>query len=288
MDDIDLTNNDRFYLIKIGDLDGSTAHGPYSEETAIANQGKDERVISQTRLERMREPQPLSKPVKQPLDPGLIHEKMIADTRQWGRALLFLGVIHMIASGFLNSTWGIILVLVGLLSFLFQTSSMFVIYGIVLAWAAINNGLSGEIGWILFAIFQMFLAVQVFRTFSRYRRAEAQVNELVDDTIQTHGKKRLTAAFIFPWSGCIIGLLSLVVLVGSIAAIFVMEAAGTRSISVSTLDLTLGLSMELGVFAFALGLASLLSRYRYKLASIGGIVVGILTILILVGLLLLG
>jgi hypothetical protein len=282
MDDTPLTDNINFYLVKIGDIDGSSAHGPYSEDAAIEKRGKDEQVISKTRLERLKNPQPAVKTKKQPLEPGVIHAKMVSDIRQWGRALLFLGVIHLIASGLLNSSWGVILVVVGLLSFLFQTSSMYVIYGIVLGWAAVTNALSGETVWILLALFQLYLTVQIFRSFFRYRKAEAQVAEMADEIVQSGTKNRLTAAFLFTWSGCIVGMLSLVILVGSFASVVVLGALRKSNIDDSTFEFLLSLSLELGVFAFALGLASLLSRYRYKLASIGGIIVGVLTIVIMV------
>jgi hypothetical protein len=281
MDDTIQTNDDNFFLVKIGDFEGITAHGPYSEETAIEKRGKDEQIISRTRLERMLNPEDVVEPVSKipPVEPGAIHAKMVADIRQWGRALLFLGVIHLVTGGFLNSSWGVILILEGLLSFLFQTSSMYVIYGIVLGWAAISNVIGGQVGWVFFALFQLFLVVQIFRSYVQYRRAEIQVAELTAE--EASNKKKLTAAFLFPWSGCVIGVLSLVILVGSFASLFVMGALGYFSYNESLFDFMLNLAMELGVFAFSLSLASLLSSYRYKVASIGGLIVGILTVLIM-------
>lgn len=285
-DDIISVNDTRFYLVKIGDLDGSTARGPYTENEALALLESGEHMISSTRLERMRNPQPVTKIEKKREAPVLSIEGMEKDIRQWGWTLLVLGVIHIIGSGFLDASWGIILILVGLLSFLYRTSSMYVIYGITLAWVAITNMLGGKVSWFVFALLQAFLSVKVFQSYFRYRRAESQAVE--GEGGQPAVQRKMPAELVFPWAGCVIGTLSLVAFFGSMAVIFLVVALGRTVDEKTILNFSLSFSMELGVLGFALGLASLLSRYRYKAVSIGGMVTGILSVLIMIVMAILG
>ena len=56
---------------------------------------------------------------------------MRRDIRSWGKWLIGLGVVHLIANGSLDASWGIMLILLGAMSFLFTTPSMYVIYAVL-------------------------------------------------------------------------------------------------------------------------------------------------------------
>ena len=72
------------------------------------------------------------------------HAVMVKEIRSWSYWLLGLGALHLVASGFLDAPWGILLLAVGLVSFVFQEAAMFVIYGVTLAWAATSNVTGGQ------------------------------------------------------------------------------------------------------------------------------------------------
>ena len=83
------------------------------------------------------------------------YEAMRKDVRSWGIWSLGLGGLHVVASGFLSAGWGILLVIVGGGSFLFQDAAMYVIYATTLAWAAISNLMGGAGSWIAQSIVQV-------------------------------------------------------------------------------------------------------------------------------------
>ncbi len=58
------------------------------------------------------------------------HASMLKAIRSNGFWLIGLGVLHIILSGWLSAPWGVLLIIVGLCSFLFHSPSMFVIYAI--------------------------------------------------------------------------------------------------------------------------------------------------------------
>ena len=138
---------------------------------------------------------------------------MLRETRSWGLSLLGLGAVHLVASGFLSAPWGILLLAVGLASFYFREAPMFIVYGVTLAWAAISNLLGGEIGWIIFALFQFFLAFQVFRKFFHFRQAQTEYATLRVQEAPHSPLIPARAVRAFPWAGCVLGTLSLVGLV---------------------------------------------------------------------------
>ena len=64
-------------------------------------------------------------------------------TRSWGRWLIVMGVIQLVASQFLDPGWGVLLMLVGVASFYFRSLAMLAVYGVIMAWAAISNAFGG-------------------------------------------------------------------------------------------------------------------------------------------------
>jgi len=109
-------------------------------------------------------------PLKQP-DASLLEMAMRRDIRSWGGWMIVLGIISFISAGFLDSAWGILLVVVGLGSFVFRTPALYIVYGITLVWAAINNALLSSGAWAVFSLVQLVMAVQIFGQFRRFNAA---------------------------------------------------------------------------------------------------------------------
>jgi hypothetical protein len=202
------------------------------------------------------------------LTPELTHAKMLKQVRSWGLWMLGIGVLSLILSG-LSGSWGVVLILVGLASFVFREAPMFVVYGIMCAWAGISNIVSGEAGWIAFGALQLFLTFSILKQYTRYRRAEAALDSAL-------GSQRTGRAF--PQIGCALGALALggsvTIMVGGV----LVEAAGVPGVEPIVVWL-FALLVELAVLGAAVGTASLLSGFRYKMLAVLGLVASGLVLL---------
>jgi hypothetical protein len=204
------------------------------------------------------------------------HDLMLKEIRSWSYWSLGLGVLHLISSGFLNASWGILLILVGLASFYFRTAVMFVIYAVTLAWAALSNISSFNAGWGFFALFQLYLAFTVFKQYRRFRQAEIEFIALPSNNSQKSALLAARTSRWFPWVGPVFGCFSMVSVVVSIAlaAILISINGDTFSNPPFLFSLIVGFIELFAVLGIAVSLASLLSGYRPKALPISGLVIG--------------
>lgn len=209
------------------------------------------------------------------------HSLMLKGIRSWGKTLLLLGAIHVFTSGFLSAPYGIVLIIVGLGSFVFQSASMFVLYASTLLWAAISNILSLEIAWIGMGVVQLFMTYRVFKQFRAFGMIETGYRASIVEGATQERKGRERAGKFFPWLGSVFGCSSILFYVVLFLSMLVMvissEQTPTFPESFGFLE---SLLVNLGVLGASISLASLLSRYKYKALSIIGLVSGILTILV--------
>jgi hypothetical protein len=211
------------------------------------------------------------------------HLAMLKDIRSWGIWSLAWGGLSLITSGIFSSPWGILLIIVGLASFYFRTAAMYVIYGVTLAWAALQNltGLHGA--WILFSLFQVYATVRVFMNFCHYHKVELEViRASLAQAPETLSASR--AARAFPWIGTFLGIFSFIgfVFVFLLSILIAYQRGNSGSVP-GYLTYLLELDINLGVLGFALGLAYVLANYRPKLLGILAIIAGSLTLLIDLG-----
>lgn len=209
------------------------------------------------------------------------YSMMLKSIRSWGTTLLILGAIHVFTNGFLSAPYGVVLIIVGLGSFLFKSSSMFVIYAVTLLWAAISNIISLNVAWIGMGLIQVFMAYRVFKQFQVYGRVEAGLKELTTNGSTPPGMTSDRAARFFPWLGSILGCSSIIffAILFVVVVIIVVGSNGLAPIP-DYFGFMEGLLVNLAVLGASIGLASLLSKYKYKPLAILGMVGGILTILI--------
>ncbi|NIV38487.1 MAG: hypothetical protein GWN58_56450 [Anaerolineae bacterium] len=206
------------------------------------------------------------------------HEAVRKELRSWGITLLIFGVLHIVASGFLSSSFGVMLIVVGLASFYFRSASMLVVYAVTLAWAGISNLTSGEWLWIGFAALQGFFCFRILRRFLHYREAEAALEAPSD--LEASGLTPQRTAKVFPWAGFFLGGFSLLALVAAFGLVIVLVIISTTETMPTFLSILEDLAVSAGVLGFALGLASLLCRYRWKIVAIMGMIAGLLTLII--------
>jgi hypothetical protein len=216
------------------------------------------------------------------------YAKMLKELRSWGFWSLGLGALHMIGSGFLSAPWGLMLIFVGLSSFLFKSSSMFIVYAVTLAWAAISNISGLDLTWVFFALFQFYLSYRVFRQFGRFREVEKEFQKLSSADTQESPPQPDLATRSFPWIG---SLLSCSAIIGFVVIIIIVIIISIETEGMGTIPEYLGflegLTVNFAVLGFAVGLASLLSKFSPKWLGIIAIIFGTLTLLIEIGLLLL-
>ncbi|HLO18357.1 MAG TPA: hypothetical protein VK206_26225 [Anaerolineales bacterium] len=211
------------------------------------------------------------------------HAVMLKEIRSWGLWSLGLGVLHIVSSGFLSAPWGILLFIVGLASFYFQTASMFIIYAITLAWAALSNFTGFQIGWVLFALFQLYLSFRVFKQYRRFRDVETTYLKTITDDAVVNKPSPNQAARYFPWTGAIVGCSSIIGLFFIFLYVAWVVISG-RSEDASHIPVPLyiafmkDLIVNLGVIGFAVGIASLLSQYRPKALAIIAMVTGVIAV----------
>lgn len=193
----------------------------------------------------------------------LTYQEMLRENRSWGLWLLGLGVIHLVASTFLDSSWGILLLIVGLASFYFREAAMFVIYGVTLAWAGIGNLMGGQIVWSLFALFQFYLSFRVFRQFFHFNKIQA---ELTSRTGVSPGSSlfRGRASRIFPGASCLLGFLAVVGVAATFTGtILFMFITGVEDVP-SWVGFVSSLTVNLAVLGLGISLASLLSKHQHQ------------------------
>ena len=215
--------------------------------------------------------------VPKAVEPTIFPSTILKEIRSWAMTLLVLGVISIFASGFLSAPWGVLLIIVGLASFYFRSSAIMVVYGVTLAWAGVSNLTSGQGFWIGFALFQGYLVFRVFQKFIAFRRAEVNFGE---QEAATYGLVPQRSASLYPWTACLLGVISLLgligIFVGAVAFIVVTESQAVPQFII----FMEGLIVNFGVLSFAIGLASVLSKHPRKAVAITGMVTGILTTLI--------
>ena len=204
------------------------------------------------------------------------HQAMLKEIRSWGFWSLGLGVAHLISSGYLNSAWGILLIIVGLGSFYFRTAPMFIIYTVTLAWAAVSNLGSLSTEWMFFALVQFYMAYRTFKDYQRFGKIEAQFIQLSSEN--TVASRR--AANTFPWIGMLLGFLSIFGCIAYWAITFVIVAGFGLDTEPPALYIFLIRFVEIvGIIGFSVSLASLLAKHTPKALPIIGLIAGSMIIL---------
>jgi tetratricopeptide (TPR) repeat protein len=170
---------------------------------------------------------------------------MQQEIRSWGFLMLALGIMQIITVGFLDPAWEIMLFLVGAASFFFMDPAMFVVYGVIISWAAITNISSGKPGWVLF-IFQIALTVLIFRKYFQYRKEQASLTDTDLERWIATQKERAKVANLLPVASCLFGILAVVSMAASWLLRFLSFRPGSFPTSPSVTLAVLGLSSSLG------------------------------------------
>jgi hypothetical protein len=199
---------------------------------------------------------------------------MRKEIRSWALWCGILGIVQLVTGG-LSDAWGAMLLLVAVASLVFQAPAIFVVYGITLAWAAISNITSGSTQWIVFALLQVYFAFRLFVDFRRYRRVLDIYRTPEGATLAPRPQPVMgRPAKIFPWLGAVLSGIALAVFLICFVVIVLFSRSPAYASYRNGISFTIDFMVNLGLLGLALGVGSLLSRYRFKVASILAIVLG--------------
>ncbi len=120
--------------------------------------------------------------------------------------------------------------------------------------------------------------------FRKYRKVENEYSTVMADKEASSSATERTPR-LFPWLGTAFGCSSLLGFVMIILVEIIIIVATKTLDNIPTYLIFLErLLVNMGVLGFAIGLASLLSKYRPKALGIVGLVAGVLTLIINFGL----
>jgi hypothetical protein len=211
---------------------------------------------------------------------SLFQLKLGAVLRSWATWLGIIGIAQL-AISHLSGPWGVVLLLVAGACMLFKVTGMLVVCATLLAWAAISNMISGELRWIGFGVFQVYLSYSTIRQYLQFRRWERAIAAAADaGSDQAAGLPR-SVHHVFPWAGC--GL-SILAAMGLIAG-FVGSVVSTPA-EPAWAGWVIQLGLDLAVVGLGVSLASLLAGYRWKLVAVLGLVGSGIVFLVVLDLLL--
>lgn len=203
---------------------------------------------------------------------------MREELRSSGLWSLGFGAFNILFSSF-SSGFGAMLLIVGAASMTVQSASLFIVIGVAFAWAAVSNLLLihlGDYSGIFWAVVQVPVAYNMMRKFGRYRMTLA-VQE--PETLDSLPRSQDRAALFLPLSGCLLSAIALPGLFLSFMLIGLLLGPNPAAEPPGLLLFSADLFVNLGVLAVGLGVASLLSGYRFKLLSLAAVLAGSLPVL---------
>ena len=212
--------------------------------------------------------------------PAMAQAAMLKDMRSWAWWLLGFGLLNLFIAGTNGIGWAWLLFMVGAASFIFKDAVMYVLYSVTLAWAGISNLISGQSGWIFFSFLQFYMAYQTFRSYTRFQKLQDDIAQAQVVEAAPAKAKWLTAPKIFPWLGGLLGIGALAGLVLTFGILVVIGVMSAREPSDTLMILAWQFVVNAGVLGMAVSLGALLARYRYKAASIFGVIGSCLVLII--------
>jgi hypothetical protein len=212
--------------------------------------------------------------------PYMAQTAMLKDMRSWAWWLVGFGVLNLFIAGTNGIGWAWLLFMVGAAPFIFKDAVMYILYTVTLAWAGISNLISGQTGWIFFSFLQFYMAYQTFRSYTRFQKLQDEIarTPVIEATPAKH--TWLVAPKTFPWLGGLLGIGSLTGLVLMFGILLALGIMGAQEPSETLFLLAWQFVVNAAVLGMAVSLSALLARYRYKAASIFGLIGSCLVLII--------
>jgi hypothetical protein len=180
--------------------------------------------------------------------------------------------------------------LVALLSWKAKIPAMFIVYSIIMGWAALSNGISilfgGEIFWLAFSLLQVYWMFTIVREYRRYRRLPLGELYQSGDWPDRLGPPLNETAIggRFAIGGSILAALSFILFPISCLGTMLLSAIPEFSVSDTLTGFIFAFLVDLSVLALALSAAALFSTKTRRGLAIGGIVASALVLIFWLGL----
>src|SRR5574342_581460 len=98
-----------------------------------------------------------------------LKKEMQADLKSWGIGLIIIGIISNIFRDFFDPTWGVIVILLGVLTIAIMERRMYVVIGSSLIAIGTVNMVWGVLGnWTFFGLIQIIIGVKELYKFKKY------------------------------------------------------------------------------------------------------------------------
>ncbi len=223
--------------------------------------------------------------------------QMYMRIRGWAVAALLLGGLAAASGNVLDPIWGIVMVVVAILSWRIKTPAIFVVYSVPLAWAALMNGVRVFVGvamygaaaligavdmaWLVLALLQVFWTVLTLRQFRKYRRLP--LRELFEagtwpaDLAPPQPEAVVTGRFAI--AGIVLAVISLALLPCIIVGSYVLVTAADTGPTPQQMAWLLPGAADVAVLALAFSCAGLLSGNDKKGWAIAGVAVSALELI---------
>jgi tetratricopeptide (TPR) repeat protein len=211
--------------------------------------------------------------------------RMYERIRSWAITSLLWGGLSIFASGTLDPVWGIVMIVIAILSWKVKVPAMFIVYGAFMGWAAVMNGLAvlsgGSVTWLLMAALQAYWTYSIVKEFKVYRQLPLQ--ELFDAGVwpahlpPPQPEPVITGRFAV--GGAILAATSLILVpTVFLADVALMMLVGPTWAS-QLLSWMLSGSIDLAVLALGLCGAALMSKTERKVWAVGGVVISALVLI---------
>lgn len=96
---------------------------------------------------------------------------MKKDLQGWGWGLIIVGIASLIFHNFLSPVWGVVIIVIGIITLSVQSRGMYIVIGISLIIVGILNMLGGG-GWMAFGVFQIVMGIMELTKYGKYADAE--------------------------------------------------------------------------------------------------------------------
>ena len=190
--------------------------------------------------------------------------------------LLGWGLINLILPS-LSGSFGIMLLFTGAFGYYLTVPALLLVEAIIFIYAAIFNLFVGEVMAIAFSMILLISGIQTIRIYRRYRKIDLKEETSNSKYLKTadFSTKERMAAWQFPTIAFFLTIISWIGFVTTFILVILFFAQSIEVEVPSIPTFLLELFLEMGIWGFAFGLASLLSRYRYKVLSILAILGGL-------------
>ena len=211
--------------------------------------------------------------------------RMVKSINSWAVTSLMLGGLSIFAGGALDPVWGAIMVLLAILSWRIKIPAMFVLYSVLMGWAALMNGMAVLLGgnptWLILALMQVYWVVSILRQFRKYSRLPLQAfyeaGTWPADLDPPQSESLITGRFAI--GGFILAVTSLILLPSIFVGGILLAMMKPASAPPQWLDWLFVGAMDMAVLALGLSCAAALSQSNRRGRAVAGVVMSALVLI---------